>query len=276
MRAYCSHKRKTEAVVRTNENRARRGLTLIELVVVLAILITLAGILVPKLKNYFSKGHGTGGATNIAEIAKYWELYRVDYGSYAAYPDQLDNLVDSGGTLYNNAGVSYLSTPPTMLTNTALTGGATGTAAALNNLGLLNLWVPTTGAQADVTNPTGTLTPVAAGQQVATLVTTDALSLENLNGWGQTAADIAGSTYFVFGIGSHNTGNGNVMLEAPTHISDNSGADPTSIYNRFYVVYRVTTAAYAGGPKVGSAKFLGVLGSEGDGLYAHINIGLKN
>ncbi|MEZ6106265.1 MAG: prepilin-type N-terminal cleavage/methylation domain-containing protein [Pirellulaceae bacterium] len=46
-------------------NAARRGLTLIELVVVLLILVGLAGVVIPAVTNMVGRTHTSSGAANI-------------------------------------------------------------------------------------------------------------------------------------------------------------------------------------------------------------------
>src|SRR5438067_1586594 len=72
---------------------ARRGLTLIELIVVLVILVALAGILIPMLPNMLSRSHTATGATNNSEINKFVQTYEQLYQSY---PTDLDNLAGTG------------------------------------------------------------------------------------------------------------------------------------------------------------------------------------
>ena len=69
--------------------RRRRGLTLMELVVVMVILIALAGILLPLFPSMLTRAHTSSTATNISEANKAVQLY---YNMYSAYPNNLDNI----------------------------------------------------------------------------------------------------------------------------------------------------------------------------------------
>jgi prepilin-type N-terminal cleavage/methylation domain-containing protein len=75
--------------------RAPAGLTLLELVVVMAILAGLAGLLVPVMGNVLNQGRYANGATNSGELAKLLETYRAANG---VYPIDMDSLLVSGGT----------------------------------------------------------------------------------------------------------------------------------------------------------------------------------
>ena len=59
---------------RARGNRPRRGLTLLELVVVLTILVALAGILVPMVSNLLPFTSSSAGATNATEVEKVVQL----------------------------------------------------------------------------------------------------------------------------------------------------------------------------------------------------------
>ncbi len=73
--------------------RRRAGLTLMELVVVMVILIALAGIILPLFPSMLTRAHTSSTATNIAEASKAVQLY---YNMYSGYPNNLDNLVPGG------------------------------------------------------------------------------------------------------------------------------------------------------------------------------------
>src|SRR5437868_14511623 len=72
----------------------RRGLTLMELVVVMAILVALAAILVPLFPNMLRRAHKATDATQSSEVSKAVQLYQ---SSYYGYPDNFDLLLDSAG-----------------------------------------------------------------------------------------------------------------------------------------------------------------------------------
>lgn len=74
----------------------RRGLTLIELTVVLLILAATAGILVPRLVGYTGRAHGATGADNMQEISKAIALYETNTGEM---PNGWDSLVVDAGTV---------------------------------------------------------------------------------------------------------------------------------------------------------------------------------
>ena len=74
-----------------------RGLTLLELVVVMTILIALAGILVALFPGFLRLAHTSTGATNLSDLNRVFHTYnQVNRG----WPNGLDNLHD-GTNLYS-------------------------------------------------------------------------------------------------------------------------------------------------------------------------------
>ena len=69
----------------------RKGLTLIELVVVMTILIALAGLLIPTFSAMLTRGHTSTCSTNIGEVCKALQQYQQLYGGY---PSNMDALSD--------------------------------------------------------------------------------------------------------------------------------------------------------------------------------------
>lgn len=207
--------------MRTFAGRPRRAFTLIELVVVLAVLIVLAGLVVPRLRNDFFKAHGSGCVANISELAKWWETYRIDQGNYSRYPDRLDNLCQSDDTLYS------LLLPPlsAQLTTYPLTAPDV---TVLGNAGLTRVMVPSAAQPAppdrNATMFLGSETPLAVGSTVAIFDPATPEGARTLDLLGQDAAAIAGGRYYVFGVGSQCTAVGNAILDAPTHITESPPA----------------------------------------------------
>jgi len=98
--------------------RARRGLTLIELVVVIAILAVLAGLVVPRLDFLRNQAGDATAAATAADLMNMLQTYRSSTGSYPL----LDTLVAADGTIPT----SIFSSAGTMVTPTTLSGAATG------------------------------------------------------------------------------------------------------------------------------------------------------
>jgi general secretion pathway protein G len=84
-------------VIKTTQLRRRRaGFTLVELLVVLAILGLLAGLVGPQVMKFLGTSKTKTAALQIEDLAATLDLYRLEMGNY---PDQLEALVkDPGGS----------------------------------------------------------------------------------------------------------------------------------------------------------------------------------
>jgi Tfp pilus assembly protein PilE len=275
---------------------ARRGLTLMELVVVLVILIGLAGIVVPMLPSMLTRTHTATAATNMGEIAKrigeYQGLYNVQY------PDGWDTLLDGTGNvaLYIQQSINPNSTTADT-TGSLMSANAAiplltiykltpNDSAALSGAGINTLFTMATYPnQPDPTfypypSTPGTIpvgiggstianpTQVPAGTQVAAL-TPAAIAQLGLN---------PNSNYVLFGLGSYNSMIGRNMVNAPVHFSDDPNQTPIYYYARFGVVFKIGN--YTGPGQTGTYTSLSqaVLGQVVDiscdsglaGIDAHI------
>ena len=96
--------------VSVSRNRKRHGLTLIELVVVIAVLAILAGFIVPRLGFVRNLAAESGNATIIADSATQAVFYNTAVGHY---PGGEDTLLDTGNAVYANlnAKLSAILTP---------------------------------------------------------------------------------------------------------------------------------------------------------------------
>ena len=66
------------------------GFTLIELMIVIAIIGILAAIAIPQFDSYRKKGYNSGAVWDVKNAATAQESYYVDYRSYTGSEDQLD------------------------------------------------------------------------------------------------------------------------------------------------------------------------------------------
>ena len=80
---------------RRNGFAAARGLTLIELVVVIAILVVLGGLMVQNLPNMMKKTHLAKCSDTISALNNTWNQ---TYASNMRYPDVYDSLLAAGGS----------------------------------------------------------------------------------------------------------------------------------------------------------------------------------
>ena len=141
---------------RRRDHHARGGLILLEPVVVMAILIALAGILVPVFPDLLARASTSTGATNLTEVAKAVQMYQ---GLYRSYPDLLDSLVDGTGALLTTANAGgYI---PDSTTATLQAAAPTNDYQVLNAAGLANLCPMSTQANSTATAWAPTFWPYA-------------------------------------------------------------------------------------------------------------------
>lgn len=96
-------------------NRSRRAFTLIELLIVVAIIAILALIAVPNFLEAQVRAKVSRSKTDIRTIAVAWEAYHVDWNMY---PQDQDNWVGPGGGDPNSEwGYRQITTPVAYLTS---------------------------------------------------------------------------------------------------------------------------------------------------------------
>jgi prepilin-type N-terminal cleavage/methylation domain-containing protein len=255
-----------------------RGLTLLELVVVLSILAALAGIVVPLLPNLVHRSTVATCTTNLAEIGKLVQSYQAL--NSALYPDKMDNLVKTSGGLASYMLNGSLANP----TNIWFTAGILqpGEGTALNNAGITqsaNLieqptpvgdWAPTYWPYSS-----SRATPLNAANFTAVL---DGAPVAVINASGMSQLGLPASNnerYVIYGLNIPCTLFRNLAQEPPYHNPDHPDEDPALYYKCFGLVFLVsytTPATVTGGAAVPSssipgfaAKFMGPVGFDHDG-----------
>jgi len=238
---------------RTFNHSQRKGLTLIELVVVLTILIALAGILVPMLPSMLTRGHDASCATNLPEINKSLQTYYMLYGGY---PDQCDALTDGTKMVDYLAGGTLDPLIPGGGTVTTEAGGqltadtlAANELAAVNAAGIqyVHTMVGTSATGATTTGWDPTFNPYAAAQTAPTLITTstklaffEPASNANAAAIAQHLGLSLTGKYLVLGLGQRCTLVGKGINECPVHFGDTQALNPSFGYERFAILYLVS------------------------------------
>ncbi len=218
---------------RNNPRRAQRlGLTLLELVVVMTILIALAGILVAMFPGMLTMAHTSTDATNMPELNK---IFQMHHQVQRGWPNYLDNLV-AGGNLY--AGLpGYEEGPSYFLSAHPLTHDQ---ADALRDAGLTHVFNLTAAEVSDATYDCYGSGIVAPELSEAAPVN-DSLTvarLVNLTDIEKFKGD-PDHVYVVFGIGQATplVGPGGMMQDAPIHFGDAAGTRPNEAYSRFVAIF---------------------------------------
>lgn len=267
---------------------AQRGMTLIELTVVLLILIGLAGLLIPYVGSFTQKTHDSTNTSNLSDL-------NSAVGRYIAQSNTLPRNLE---TLITAATAAATGTGPACATQTAgglfcalLDGNmfapATYDASAADSIPLISL-ADKGGMKAvhdndgtpanktfnsgvdgatnltGYTGGTGTkkliLATVAKGNS-ATIEEHLALAL----GGHASDYDATCYDYVAMGIGDHNSMINNTMASAPVHFPEDATKGPTDYYNHYLAILQVDKANSGNGMNgtpcsatTDKAKFVGV------------------
>ena len=228
----------------------RRGLTLLELVVVLLVLSVLASLIVSVVPAMVARAHLAKCADTIPELVKAWTR---NYALNVHYPDTCDSLLDPTGTDLSTVLVPGLADQLTPYTLTAadITGLQTVGLTQVVDLRAVNLAAGESATYDSTPNtlPLGPVTPrpLAAGGMLAELNLSAHLAAGNvlnlkrhLNRDGTTNPNVR---YVVFGVGPSCSavGPGRTLLEAPIHFGGNDTLNPDRVYQRYLVVFSLVT-----------------------------------
>jgi Tfp pilus assembly protein PilE len=261
-----------------SHDRRRAGLTLIELVVVLTILIALAAIVIPMMPNILSRSHDASSATNISEISKALQTYNQ---LYFGFPNNLDNLVEAG-TGGGSTLLGTLAGGGNLAGQVQATTLSAAQVAALNNIGITTV-ANLTGTSANGTAswsptffPYTTLYPTLAANTTTLTTTTNVAILTGTTTVGATPTTGTGvatavtklgvspsGTYVVLGFGLANSAVGQVIQECPVHFPDQSTITPALYYERYGLIFKVSDPAV---PNFSNAIFVGTVCLLDDGI----------
>jgi prepilin-type N-terminal cleavage/methylation domain-containing protein len=251
---------------------SRRGLTLIELIVVLMILIALAGLLVPTLPSMLSRTHDATCATNCAETAKAIVIYQNLYGQYPNNWDALGDgtqIIDyfaNGSAFPGNQGGMGMGMSPGNGEPTALTlTSAEASALTAVGIGSVQRMVPSAnGAPAGfdptfnyyaAVTPTAGALSVSQGTVLAGLDPTNAANTAAVTRCVKRNLPLTGR-YVALGVGPRNGMIGKTAQSAPVMFADMPMLNPAYGYQRYVALFKVSDTA--AGTNFTQAQLVGV------------------
>ena len=87
---------------RSRDDNRNKGFSLVELIIVIAIMAVLTTILAPQLLRYVERSREAKDKQHIAELLRVFEIACVDYGSEAEYKDGMEMIYarHGGGATY--------------------------------------------------------------------------------------------------------------------------------------------------------------------------------
>ncbi len=230
--------------------KRRIGLTLLELLVVLTILIALGGIVVASLPGLLTRTQAATGAANVSEIDS--AIRRNLLTRQGHVGNRFDSLIVGSSTL--NGDISSFVGGRENFQATSVSGKDLR---ALANLGITQL------------------IPAIEGVQNATFESHDQLpvTLENEVKVCQLRPDYAAKVsqrlwnidpgnnkrYLLFGLGQRCSlvggGEAAIFKDAPVHFSDNSLSNPRRMYARYLLVIELESA----GELESKARYIGTV-----------------
>ncbi len=226
----------------------RRGLTLLELLVVLTILIALGGIVIATLPGLLDRAQSATAAANVPEIDAAIKRELVVHQGQIG--NRFDSLITGNssitGSIPRYVGGSEIF-QAVSLDDSELR--------ALAQLGVTEL-IPASETADNATFDSHDQPPVALSGESKVCAISNAFAPELLKDmWNVTTP--AEARYLVFGLGEQcslvGAGTSAVFAEAPVHFSDNSVSSPKNMYCRYLIVVelltrdeRESTARYVG------------------------------
>lgn len=252
----------------------RRGLTLMELIIVVAIIATLAMIVIPKLDGLQSNANHAVGAASADDLGRYIQIYKTTKNRL---PDGWDSLMaepvapaTSSTALWAPAFPGAVPIANGRGLHTQLSGAnpklvayqlTAADVAAMNNAGIFTVYnlgnYTTSTRPGDMFNTAAPIVvdmwvPIinpstSGGQKIIDHIYRDNKKTGGLPGTIPTA----NTKLVAFGFGPHNVMIGKSMVEAPSY----PHVDSTLVYGRNLVIFEVTAT---------KCSFKAVVGADGD------------
>lgn len=232
------------------------GLTLIELVVVLAILVALAGLIIGNFPGLVKRAGRSSAASSVGDINR---AVQVEYTTTLRFPDQMDSLIQTGSSLYSSIATNGLGT------NLNVAALSATEASALVSAGITTSYLMEASGEPTF-NPTPTPTTLFAGAAGSGLAV-EILPTSTVTNIFGPKVGLSGATsrYLLFGLGNRCTlvGPTKTMFEAPVHFGETANANPKTSYQRYVLCFALdtisgnTTVRYVGAAAIDNGGLTG-------------------
>jgi len=262
------------STVRKFGRRGASGFTLMELVVVMAILVALAAILIPILPEFVGKANQSAAASNMSELEKFIMTFRA---TYSRNPNHFDSLMTEGGL----ARSALVPSGGGALATFSLTSGQQS---RLSREGITMVYdmenaVTTNSTFHATINPYLASQPYGSGRSLTNGANIMILAKQSDGTYNQAGFDGAGGSvmpgvmldtnhyYAVFGIGKrcNLVGASGMVKEAPVFGQHKDQSEPSTSYQRYAAVYDIG-AADTDTTKY-NAKFIGCIAMQGKRIF---------
>ncbi|HZZ71089.1 MAG TPA: type II secretion system protein [Pirellulales bacterium] len=269
-----------EVLLNSAGSHRRRGLTLMELVVVMGILVALATLIIPRITGIMGQA---GIATNAALLQGINEAEARYEAQFNQLPSAGDGIVTSAGTLYVNlhpALSANLDAQGTALVPQSLTDMQ---AKSLNDAGMAALHFQDDSWAGAPSESGRDYVPLAAGVKCCflTLPTSavNASNFDSVGGHNVLFSDRAFSihpftsdwnnNFIVVGFGNESTLKRNAVQDTPVFAS----AQPNKYYARGLCVYMIPASGVTATTDTGyfAAKYVGCFAPDGTCLMDNVD-----
>lgn len=255
--------------------RSTSGFTLIEMLVVVAILVILAGFILPKLDRAQLKANKGVAAANLGGVSRYIQTFRILHNRY---PDGWDSLYDRTGAAMpsieqgtsTDIGLEPQLTGPSPNPEKLVASPTTLVAGELRSLNRLGIGTVYDWDASESNHPGNNFNQshtLAVGDTVVEVNAADgdgAAIIDHIypqNVVNSTPGAIpSGKRLIAFGFGPLNECIGDVLQECPTY----SNTDPTKYYNRNIAIFEIDD----GGSR---CELKAVVGADADRIDEEIN-----
>jgi type II secretory pathway pseudopilin PulG len=240
----------------------RRALTLVELVVVLAILVALAGMVVPLVSGMLFQANASTNATVVGDVNGYVRMF---FAKNDRYPNGWDSLLNTSGSFYSKLHPNLTTSGAPILQTMSLSPAQADSLNAVNITKLFN--ADESQSLAPNMSFVGGPISITTGATVASLVTSISPTSLGQAGFNLANLDNVGTNnaYVVLGLGPNTTLRSVVATDVPLI----NAADPTRRYARVLCVFMVPGASVT---TSSPAKYVGCFLPDGTSLHDNLEM----